>query len=65
VDAGFCRAPFMAWGEEHGLDYVFGLAKNARLLAAAQRVLAQAQAQFARTGQPARVFTEFRYRTLV
>ena len=63
ADAGFCREPLMAWCEEHGLDYVLGLAKNARLLTAVQGALAQAQAQFAQTGQPARVFTEFHYRT--
>ena len=64
ADAGFCREPLMAWCEEHGLDYVFGLAKNARLLAEVQGALAQAQVQFAQTGQAARVFTEFLYRTL-
>jgi hypothetical protein len=64
ADAGFCRAPLMAWCEEHGLDYVFGLAKNARLLAEVHEALAQAQAQFAQTGQAARVCTECRYRTL-
>jgi hypothetical protein len=64
ADAGFCREPLMAWCEEQGLDYVFGLAKNVRLLAEVQEALAQAQAQFAQTGPPARVFTEFRYRTL-
>jgi hypothetical protein len=64
ADAGFCREPLMAWCEEHGLDYVFGLAKNARLLAKIQGALAQAQTQLAQTGQAARVFTEFRYRTL-
>jgi hypothetical protein len=63
ADAGFCREPLMAWCEEHGLDYVLGLAKNARLLAEVQGALTQAQAQFAQTGQPARVFTEFHYRT--
>jgi hypothetical protein len=62
ADAGFCREPLLAWGEAHGLDYVFGLAKNSRLLAAVHA--AQAQAQFTQTGRPARVFTEFRYRTL-
>jgi hypothetical protein len=64
ADAGFCREPLMAWCEAHGLDYVFGLAKNARLLAQVQGALTQAQAQFTQTGQAARVFTEFRYRTL-
>jgi hypothetical protein len=63
ADAGFCREPLMAWCEEHGLDYVLGLAKNARLLAEVQGAQAQAQAQCAQTGQPARVFTEFHYRT--
>ena len=30
-DAGFCRDDLMAWCEEEGLDYVFGLARNPRL----------------------------------
>ena len=37
-DAGFCRDDLMAWCEADGLDYVFGLARNARL----QRWLAKA-----------------------
>jgi hypothetical protein len=40
------------------------LAKNSRLLAQGQAELAQAQAQYAQTGQPVRVFTAFLYRTL-
>jgi hypothetical protein len=54
----------MAWGEAHGIDYVFGLAKNGRLLTEVHSALAQAQTQYAQTGQPARVFTAFRSRTL-
>lgn len=64
ADSGFCREPLMAWCEAHDIAYVFGLAKNARLLAELHGELAWAQAQFEQTGQPARVFTEFRYRTL-
>jgi hypothetical protein len=63
ADSGFCREPLMAWCEAHGVDYILGLAKNSRLLAQIQAELAQAQGQFAQTGQPARVFTEFRYCT--
>jgi hypothetical protein len=63
ADAGFCREPLMAWCEAQGVDYVFGLAKNSRLLAAVQTELAQAQTQYTQTGQPARLFTEFRYCT--
>jgi hypothetical protein len=33
-DSGFCREAIMAWCEVHRVDYVIGLAKNARLLAA-------------------------------
>jgi hypothetical protein len=64
ADSGFCREPLMAWCEAHRVDYVFGLAKNRRRLAQVQTELAQAQAQSAQTGQPARVFTAFRYQTL-
>src|SRR6266536_1993165 len=30
-DGGFCREKLMAWCERDGMDYVFGLAQNARL----------------------------------
>jgi Transposase DDE domain group 1 len=62
-DSGFCREHLMRWCEAHGVDYLFGLAKNARLLAALEPELAQARQQFQQTGQPARVFKDFRYRT--
>jgi Transposase DDE domain group 1 len=42
---------------------VFGLAKNERLLKKVRRPMRQAQGQWKQTGKPARVFTEFRYRT--
>lgn len=63
ADSGFCREPLMAWCEEHGVDYVFGLAKNARLVRAIGGELHEAQQTFAATGQAARVFRDFEYRT--
>ena len=30
-DSGFCREPIMVWCEGNGVDYVLGLARNARL----------------------------------
>ena len=63
-DSGFCREPIMAWGEAHGVDYLFGLARNARLEKAIEDELAQAQTLFEQTRQAARLFKEFRYRTL-
>jgi hypothetical protein len=63
-DSGFCREHLMAWCEAHGVGYVFGLAKNARLLRALGPGLAQAEALYRQTGQAARVFQDFAYRTL-
>jgi hypothetical protein len=63
-DSGFCREPIMAWCEKNHVDYVFGLAKNERLLAEIHGDLAQAQEQWRQTGQAARVFKDFTYQTL-
>jgi hypothetical protein len=63
-DSGFAREHLMAWCEANGVDYLFGLAKNSRLLRELAPELAQAQEQFARAGQAARVFKDFTYRTL-
>ena len=62
-DSGFCRDELLSWCEQHGVDYVVGLAKNARLLREIVAAGAQAAAQFQQTGKAARVFTEFVYRT--
>jgi hypothetical protein len=62
-DSGFCREHLMRWCEANGVDYLFGLAKNARLRRILGGELHQAQEQFARTQQPTRVFKDFTYRT--
>jgi len=62
-DSGFCREHLMRWCEDNGVDYLFGLAKNRRLLRILGGELHQAQEEFARTKEPARVFKDFRYRT--
>ena len=61
-DSGFCREELMTWCEDHGVEYVLGLAKNARLKAAIGPEVEQA-AEYAETGQAARVFKEFEYQT--
>jgi Transposase DDE domain group 1 len=63
ADSGFCRDELLSWCEQHGVDYVMGVAQNARLLAEIAAASAQAAAQFQQTGKAARVFTEFVYRT--
>jgi hypothetical protein len=62
-DSGFCREEILRWCEDHGVDYLIGLAKNSRLTAAIATELAQAREQFEATKQPARVFAELRYQT--
>ena len=62
-DSGFCREELMSWCEAHTVDYVLGLAKNARLKALIATPLQQAKARYEATGAPARVFQECRYRT--
>jgi hypothetical protein len=62
-DSGFCREHLMRWCEVNGVDYLFGLAKNARLLRVLGKELHEAKEQFTRTQQPARVFKDFQYQT--
>jgi len=63
ADSGFAREALMAWCENNGVDFLFGLAKNARLNAAIESELAAAQQQSQKTGQPARRFKDFTWRT--
>ncbi len=62
-DSGFCREPLMTWCEEHGVEYVFGLAKNKRLLKIIGKELHEAQVLFDETRTASRVFQDFEYRT--
>jgi hypothetical protein len=62
-DSGFCREYLMRWCEANGVDFLFGLAKNQRLLRILGQELHQAKEAFAQTGQPARLFKDFAYRT--
>ena len=63
-DGGFCREELMSWCEGQGVEYVLGLAKNARLKALIAEELQQAQAGYESSGEAARVFKECRYQTL-
>ncbi len=62
-DSGFCREQIMSWCEANGVDYVLGIAKNARLKASISEELARAETLYEATGHAARVFKDFRYRT--
>lgn len=62
-DSGFCREPLIRWCEEHGVDYVFGMARNPRLVRALRHDLYRAEAAYRRSGKPARRYRDLRYRT--
>ncbi|HEX6121263.1 MAG TPA: IS1380 family transposase [Dongiaceae bacterium] len=64
ADSGFTREALMAWCEANGVDYLFGLARNERLVAEIEAELEAAAEQSRRTGQPARRFKDFRWTTL-
>jgi hypothetical protein len=64
ADSGFAREELMSWCEANKVDYVFGLAKNERLIAVIETELAIAADKSRRTGKPARAFKDFLWTTL-
>ncbi|MFM8354156.1 MAG: transposase, partial [Gammaproteobacteria bacterium] len=58
-----CRETIMRWCEENQVSYVLGLARNKRLNRVLGGAMESARREHARTGQPARRFRDFRYRT--
>jgi hypothetical protein len=63
ADSGFCREEVLRWCEDNGVDYIIGLAKNSRLVAAIAAESERARQRFEETRQPARCFAELRYQT--
>jgi hypothetical protein len=62
-DSGFCRNELMNWCENNGVDFLFGMARNKRLRRIIGQQMHEATVQWKQTGKPARVFSEFEYRT--
>jgi Transposase DDE domain group 1 len=63
ADSGFARDDLMTWCENNTVDFLFGLAKNRRLVAQIETELAEAAELSGRTGKPARRFRDFTWRT--
>jgi len=63
ADSGFARDELMAWCEANGVHFVFGLAKNDRLIAAIKDALEAAEKTSRRTGKRARRFKQFKWTT--
>jgi len=63
ADSGFCRDEMMHWCEENTVEYVFGLARNSRLVRTIGAELQAAKVESQQTQRPARRFKELVYRT--
>jgi len=63
ADSGFAREDLMAWCEANGVDFLFGLAGNIRLIAQIKTELESVAAKSGRTGRPERRFKSFMWMT--
>jgi hypothetical protein len=63
ADSGFAHEALMAWCEANGVDFIFGLAKNARLNRAIGAELMMVRDESRTSGAPARRFKEFPWST--
>ena len=63
ADSGFARDELMTWCEANRVDFVFGLARNQRLVGAIGDELAAAEAESLAQGGPARRFADLAWRT--
>jgi hypothetical protein len=61
ADSGFCRWRMLRWCERHGVDYIVGIAKNARLDRLSAPLQREAAFEFEATGKKVRRFTDFHY----
>lgn len=64
ADSGFCRDDLMDWCENNRVDYVFGLARNERLVGAIGAALQEAEQAALASGKPERRFEDFMWSTL-
>lgn len=62
-DSGFCREEIMHWCEANRVHFWLGLPKNTRLRKIIGPQMHEATLAWKQTGKPARVFTDFEYRT--
>jgi hypothetical protein len=63
ADSGFAREALMAWCEDNAVDFLFGLARNTRLVEEIKAELAAAAELGRQTGKPARRFRDLTWQT--
>ena len=62
-DSGFAREALMGWCEANGVEYLFGLARTARLQARIAEEMLRAEAISTAAGSPTRLFADFLWTT--
>src|SRR5271156_4848560 len=60
-DSGFCRWKMLRWCEKNKVNYLVGLAQNARLKALLQARMLEAGAEHQRTQEKVRLFADLEY----
>jgi len=63
-DGAYSHDSLMSWCEDEGVDFVLGMPKNARLNGEIAKDQARVAADAAETGEPARCYRSFDYKTL-
>jgi len=63
-DSGFCRENIMKWCEDNNVDYLFGMARNNRLVEEIEAEMDEAKIMYESSGEASRRFKDFRYQTL-
>ena len=61
-DSGFCRWRLLRWCERHGVDYIVGIARNARLEGKVDHLMARIERIVDQGGRPYRAFCDLRYK---
>lgn len=60
-DSGFCRWRMLRWCERHEVQYIVGIARNARLERLARPWTDEAEQRFDKSGQKQRLFASIQY----
>ena len=63
-DSDYSTEELMAWCEQNGVDYVFGLKRNPRLEREIEKQLERVRKRFQKTGSPQREYKDFWHSTL-
>ena len=63
-DSAYSTDEIMTWCEDNNVFYIFGKARNPRLIRLSQKQMEHARRKYLRTGESWRVYNSFQYKTL-